>query len=702
MKEKILKILKNTKEAQDIITINDLLCLKTSKELQEVQEVLNELTKEFIVYKTKKSKYILYDNLSNIKKGIISINKQGNGFILLEDKDLYINHINLNGAIEGDLVLAETLYYNGKLEGKIIKILNRNTDNIIGTIYIDKNLKKFKMDDRKKELKIILDEKSTKDCVDGTKVVVKTTKDLGKNTYIGEVIRIIGHKNDPTIDIKSIAYKYNFYEEFDNDIIDQIEKIPNKVLEKELINRKDLTNEEIFTIDGEDTKDIDDALSLKFEDNVYELGVHIADVSYYVTKESPLDKEAYARGTSAYLADSVIPMLPHKLSNGICSLNPNEIRLTITCIMKINESGKVITYDIFPSYIKSRKQMTYKKVNDILMRNIVADDYKKYEKTLRQMNDLAKILRKEKIRRGYIDFDIDEAKLIIDETGKCAGVERRLREDGEKLIEDFMIAANETVANHIYNLDLPFIYRVHGTPKQEKIDSFINLISIMGYKLIGKFKDIKPSSMQKILEQIKDKPEFEILSNNLLRSMQKAIYSEDNIGHFGLGSTCYTHFTSPIRRYPDLTVHRILRDFIFDSKINNSTISMWEQSLPEICIQTSKREQDSIEAEREVVDMKTAEYMEDHIGEIYYGIISGITSFGFFVQLDNLIEGLVHINTIQGDYFNYIPEKMSLIGAKTNKKYTLGDKVKIKVIAASKEAKTIDFELVSDENGNKK
>lgn len=701
MKKEIINILKDQKDALDIIKINDLLNINTAEQLNKLQIELDILVKENILYKTKKDKYILYKNLPNMKVGKLQINKQGNGFLLLDKNDLYINYNNLNNATNGDLVLAETFLYNNKLEGKIVKILERDTKNLIGTIFLKNNQPIIVLDDERKKIEIILEKDSINNCVDGTKVLINTTKELGNNKYFGRVSKIIGHKDDPSVDIKTVAYKYNFFEEFTKEANNQTNNIPEEVKPQDLINRKDLTNEIIFTIDGDDTKDIDDALSFKFENEIYYLGVHIADVSNYVVKDSPLDHDAYERGTSCYLADSVIPMLPHKLSNGICSLNPDVIRLTISCVMQINAHGKVIDYDIFPSYIKSKKRMTYKKVNDILMRNIIAEDYQEYENILKSMNKLAKILRQTKINRGYIDFDIDEPKLIIDEKGKCIGVERREREDGENLIEDFMIAANETVATHISNMGLPFLYRVHGSPKSDKIDSFMQLVNLMGYQLVGKFNELKPSSMQKILAQLNDKPEFEILSSLLLRSMQKAIYSEENIGHFGLGSQCYTHFTSPIRRYPDLIVHRLLKEFIFESRINNDNISKWEAILPEIGEHTSLREQESVEAEREVNDMKMAEYMENHIGEVYNAIISGVTMFGFFVQLDNLVEGLVHINTLKGDVYHYIPELMALIGAQSKKKYRLGDKITIKVIAASKETKTIDFEIMGDNDGNK-
>ena len=432
------------------------------------------------------------------------------------------------------------------------------------------------------------------------------------------------------------------------------------------------------------------------------LGVHIADVSYYVTENSYLDKDALSRGTSSYLADSVIPMLPHKLSNGICSLNEGVVRLTQSCVMKINNEGNVVDYDIFPSFIKSRKKMTYKKVNDIIMRNIVDSSYQEFSDILKQMNELAHILRRNKVKRGYIDFDLDEAKIIVDEDKNVVGIEKRVREDAERMIEDFMIAANETVATHIYNMDLPFIYRVHDVPNADKIDKFLKLVSLLGYKVNGKVKDLTPVSMQKLLNQLKDVPQYKILSSMLLRSMRKAVYQKDNIGHFGLGSKCYTHFTSPIRRYPDLEVHRLLRKYLYENKIDNETIDYYNANLDYIAGQASEREQASVDAQREVDDMKMAEYMEKHIGEEYDGVISGVESFGLFVELDNLIEGLVHVNSLKGDYYNYVEELLCLIGQNTKKRYTLGDKVRVKVVGASKEARTIDFELVGDKNDGDK
>jgi len=376
----------------------------------------------------------------------------------------------------------------------------------------------------------------------------------------------------------------------------------------------------------------------------------------------------------------------------------------MSCVMEINYKGQVVDYDIFPSYIKSRKKMTYKKVNDVIVRGIVAPDYEPFAQDLILMNELHHILRKEKNSRGYINFDLDEAKIIQDENGKAIDVVKRIREEGEMLIEDFMIAANETVATHIFNMQLPFIYRIHDVPKQEKVDDFMTLVKILGYKLKGNINELTTRSMQNILDQLKDKKEFEILSSLLLRSMRKAEYSKENIGHFGLASKSYTHFTSPIRRFPDLVVHRLLKKYLIEQDMSMTTIQTLENNLVDIAQHSSEREVAAVDAERDVLDMKMAEYMEDHIGEEYDGIITTITNFGFFVELPNLVEGLVHVQTLKGDYFTYVPDLLSMIGKSTKKTYRIGDKVKVRCIGASKETSMVDFELVKvdEKDGNKK
>lgn len=706
MKEKILKLMKDIHEAKELMEINDLLGLTTPAEYKELQDVMNELVEEYTVFYTKKGKYILLKNCPGLKVGKLSVNKKGFGFLCLEmEDDIYIDAKNMNGAIHDDIVLVEVFIHGVRKEARVIRVVKRDIHNLVGEVlFTDNNKYYLNIDDDKRDLVIELTPESCKDVVEGHKVLVKVIKELNKRKYLGEVVRIIGHINDPGTDILAIAYKHGIYEDFGSEVEQELEAIPNEVSEKELEGRRDLTNECIFTIDGDDTKDIDDAISIKKLDNGnYELGVHIADVSNYVKPNTALGDAAYERGTSSYLADTVIPMIPHKLSNGICSLNEGVIRLTMSCVMEINEKGKVVDYDIFTSYIKSKKKMTYKKVNDVIVRGIVAPGYEEFADKLHLMNDLSKLLRKEKISRGYMDFDLDEAKIVQDETGKAIDVIKRVRENGEKLIEDFMIAANETVANHIYQMDLPFVYRVHDTPKPEKVDDFMNLVKLMGYKLVGRYNEYSPKAMQGFLDQLHDKPEFEILSSLLLRSMRKAQYSSENIGHFSLASKAYTHFTSPIRRFPDLQVHRLLKKYLVDNDMSMTTIQTLGSELVEITRHSSEREVAAVEAERDVLDMKMAEYMEDHIGEEFDGIINTITNFGFFVELPNLVEGLVHVQTLKGDYFTYVPELLAMIGKSTKKTYRLGDKIRVKCVAASKETSMIDFEIVKvdENNGNK-
>lgn len=703
MKEQIINILKDIHEAKTLIEINDMLNLHTVEEYQELSKVINDLAEEYILFKTKKDKYILMSNCPGLKVGKLAINKKGFGFLILEkEDDIYISSNNLNDAIHNDLVLVEIIKKGLKPEGRVIKIIKRELNNIVGEIIKVKNKFMIKPDDDKIDLLLYLSKETSKNCVEGHKVLVHPSKKIGNKKYIADCLKILGHKDDAGIDILSIAYKYAIEPEFSPDTIKELENIPNEVNPKELNNRKDLTNEMIFTIDGADTKDIDDAISLTYQNGIYTLGVHIADVSHYVKENTALGDDAYKRGTSSYLADTVIPMIPHKLSNGICSLNEGVIRLTMSCVMDINERGDIVKYDIFPSYIKSNKKMTYKCVNEILENNNVPEGYEPFKDTLIKMNELANILRKKKVSRGYIEFEIPEAKVIQDKDGKAIDIVKRTTGPGENLIEDFMIAANETVATHISNMDLPFIYRIHALPNAEKIEDFLNLVKIMGYTIETSINEITPKTMQRLLNELKDKPEFPILSSLLLRSMKKAEYSKTNMGHFGLASMDYTHFTSPIRRYPDLTVHRLLKTYLIDKDFSMGTINYLDSSLVAIAEHSSEREVASINAERDVNDMKMAEYMESHIGDIYTGIISSVTNFGFFVELDNLIEGLVHVNTLRGDYYNYVPELLALIGKSTKKTYRVGDTIKIKVINASKETAMIDFEIVSDKNDRSK
>ena len=704
MKEKILEILKEETKGQNINEINNKLHLRGMEEITELEDNLKELVTEGVLHMSKNREYMLMSNTKSLKVGKLRINKNGNGFVECEPEDIFVHSNDLNGAINGDFVEVEikTRLNDPEPEGYIRNVLKRDLKNVVGEMVKDKKTLAFKPDDEKLNIAVKLTKESMKGCVEGHKVIISIIKEIGNRTFLGKVEKIIGHKNDPGVDILTIAAKHSIETEFSEEVKRELKNIPDEVCENDLIGRTDLTKEMIFTIDGDDTKDIDDAISVKRDGKNYVLGVHIADVSNYVKVGSALYDSAFSRGTSSYLADTVIPMIPHQLSNGICSLNPEVIRLTLSCIMTIDNNGKVISYDIFPSYIKSRKQMTYKNVNKILDENIIPEGYGEFADTLKLMHELSKILRQEKINRGYIDFGIDEAKVIQDENGKAIDIVKRIQGTGEKLIEDFMIAANETVATHISNMDLPFIYRVHDLPNAEKIEDFSNLIKQMGYQIHTNLSKITPVTMQKLLNEFRDKDEFVILSDMLLRSMKKAIYSTNNIGHFGLASKNYTHFTSPIRRFPDLTVHRLLRTYLFEKRIDMETINFNAKYLIDVAEHSSETEVNSVEAERDVLDMKMAEYMESHIGEEYEGIISGVTNFGMFVELDNLIEGLVHISTLDG-FYTYVPEMLSLISANKKNKYRIGDKVKIIVTNANKNQGIIDFELVKGEkNGNSK
>ena len=692
MEDKILEILSRVDNALTIPELENELGLDSVDELKELLKCLHSLEEEYKVYRTKKDKYMLFNN-SNLKVGKLLATKKGYGFVDIEgDEDVFIAQDNLNGAINNDEVIVEITSKKGmKLEGRILKVIERKLQQFVGKVYFKHNKCMIDLDDKKVNIDIIVDSEKSLGAVSGHKVVVRLLNKIDNMTYKGAIVKILGHQDDPGVDILSIAAKYEIDDEFPKEVEEELKEIPDHVLPEEYEGRTDLREEVIFTIDGDDTKDIDDAISIeKLQNGNYKLGVHIADVSYYVKENHPLDEEAYKRGTSVYLANTVIPMLPHQLSNGICSLNPNVDRLAISCVMEIDPNGEVVEYDIFESVIKSNIQMTYKKVNAILEKNEVAEGYEPFVEKLHQMSELADILRKNKVNKGYIDFEIDEAKVITDENGEAIEVVLRERGTGEKLIEDFMIAANETVARHITYMEYPFIYRVHGEPNEEKINNFLNFVSLLGHH-VHKMKKITPKAMQELLIELKDVKEYSILSSLLLRSMQKAVYDRTNIGHFGLASKCYTHFTSPIRRYPDTTVHRLLRTYLFNKNINAETIKYWEQKLLPLAEHTSERERASIECEREVDDMKMAEYMEKHIDEEFTGIISGVMSFGMFIELPNKIEGLVRIDDLKADYYTYDESTFSLIGNKNKRGYRLGDEVTVIVKAASKINHTIDF-----------
>lgn len=695
MQERILEILKEEERAYSIEELEEILGIRSAEELKTLLACLRDLENSLKVYHTNKGNYMLFNN-SHLRVGRLIGNKKGFGFVDIEgDEDVFIPPTCMNGAIHGDQVIVEITSKKGlDLEGRIVKVLDRKLHQIVGEFYYKGGLGHIDPDDKKISIHIDIEQSKTMGAMNGHKVLVRLIGKDEKGNYKGEVIKILGHKNDPGVDILSIVSKYEINDVFSDEVMEAVEQLPLEVTEEEYIGRRDLRNKTIFTIDGDDAKDLDDAVSIdKLENGHYLLGVHIADVSHYVKENGEIDKEAYERGTSVYLADRVIPMLPHKLSNGICSLNGGVDRLTMSCDMEIDEKGNIVDYDIYESVINSKKRMTYRAVNDILEKNIVEPGYEPFVDDLKEMEVLAHILRKNKERRGYIDFDIDEAKIIVNDNGEAIDVKLRERGTGEKLIEDFMIAANETVATHIYYMELPFIYRIHGKPNEEKIESFSQFLKTLGISIQYNKNEITPKDMQRVLDSLKENKLFHLLSSLLLRSMQKAVYDKNNIGHFGLASKCYTHFTSPIRRYPDQTVHRLLRTYLFQKKLDPETIRYWDLKLISIAEHSSEKEKNAISCEREVDDMKKAEYMMKHIGEEYEGMITSVLNFGMFVELDNLIEGLISNDDMRGDTYYYDESTFSYVGKNSNKRYRLGDRVKVTVLNASKENKTVDFIL---------
>jgi len=697
MKERIKEILtENT--SLTIMDINDKLSLSTIEEYQRLESTLDELVSDGILYYSdRKKKYLLLEN-SHLVKGRLILNEKGFGFIEIgkDIKDVYVNEKNINGALDDDLVLFEYINKDElRPEGKIIKVIKRSYEPLVGEVLLIDGDYFVKPD--KKGSNIFIPKDKLSGAVEGHKVVVMPLKE-GKR--VGEITKIIGHKNDVGIDILSFVYEYNFRPDFPSEVMEELDTIPSFLtvedINKEIsLGRRDIRDKLIFTIDGADTKDIDDAISLyKDEEGLYHLGVHIADVSHYVKKGSLIDEEAYFRGTSVYLVDRVLPMLPHKLSNGICSLNENEDRFALSCEMTIDNKGNVVKYDIFPSIIRSTKKMTYEEVNKILEENTVSDGYKEYQDVLLLMHELSKILRKKMVSRGYIEFESNEAKIMVDENCHPTHIEARVQRSGEELIENFMIAANETVASSIYYKNLPGIYRVHDKPDEKRLGEFLKFLSLRGYVITGKNKIENPRDLQNVLKQLEETKEVRILHDMAIRSQSKAVYSDINIGHFGLGSKCYSHFTSPIRRYPDLILHRLVKDYNFN--YSDDTINNYKEYLPVASEHTSIREQEAQNCERDVDKMKKAEYMMDHIGEIYKGIISGVQEFGFFVELDNTVEGLVRVEDIKGDYYVYNKDLMALVGKRTSKRYSFGDTVTVKVISADKDRSTIDFEIYEE------
>lgn len=698
MKNQILEVLKDEHfKKRKINELADYLNQSETEDYISFIKLMNSMENEGLVIRNSSNEYYLLEQL-NYFTGVIEINKKGFAFVKVdEDREFYIHESHLKDALDQDTVLIEKIPSKGQREeGKIIRVLKRGKLRYVGEVKKGKRDYIIDVDDTKFKKPIYIDHAHMHGAVVGHKVIVeiKTFKPQIK----GNIVKIIGHRNDPGIDVLSVVHAHDAHVEFPQEVYQQIEQIPDSIDPTDIKNRVDLRNETIVTIDGDDAKDLDDAISLKKLDNGnYQLGVHIADVSYYVTEGSPLDKEAIQRGTSIYLVDRVIPMLPHKLSNGICSLNEHTDRYTISCIMEIDNQGKVVNHEILPTIIHSSHRMTYHNVNEILNCNKeIQMQYKDVVDLFFLMEELAMILRKKRDKKGAIDFDVNEAKVIVDKKGYPTDIVLRERGTSDKIIEEFMLCANETVAEHFKWLDLPFIYRVHEHPRLKKLQQFVSIVQPLGYQIKGSLEHVYPHELSSIIKASHGTAEHTVISTLLLRCMQKARYDEQCLGHFGLADEYYTHFTSPIRRYPDLLVHRLIRTYIFEHKIEE--ISHYEEIIPYLAEQSSQREREAIDIEREVDDMKMAEYMSNHIGEEYEGIISSVTHFGFFVELDNTVDGLVHISTLLDDYYQYDEKRLMLVGEMTGKTYKLSDKVKVRVVSCNKKEKTIDFELVNQKH----
>ena len=684
--------------------------LQVSKEDRgELNRILNELLAEGRLSLTKKGKFIKAKHSDKELIGTFISHPKGFGFVEIDgrDEDLYIPENFVNGAFHKDTVKVALLSgQNGRRqEAQVIEILSRGMRQIVG-IY-DKSNKNYGFvipDNTKINDDIFVPVERSKGAVSGHKVVCEIT-DYGKNNRKpeGKVTEILGHVNDPGVDIMSIVKGYELPTEFSEKIMNQVERVANEVSEADMAGRRDLRDLQMVTIDGEDAKDLDDAVSLTKDGGYYQLGVHIADVTNYVQENSALDWEARERGTSVYLVDRVIPMLPHKLSNGICSLNAGENRLALSCLMTIDAKGEVVSHEIIESVIKVDKRMTYTSVKKILedKDETEIELYQELVPMFELMQELARILREKRKKRGSIDFDFPESKIILDKQGHPIEIKPYERNVATKIIEDFMLIANETVAEHFHWLELPFLYRTHDNPDSEKISKLSTFIRNFGYSIKSKQEEIHPKELQKLLAKIEDTPEEALISRLTLRSMKQAKYTINCTGHFGLACSYYCHFTSPIRRYPDLQIHRIIKEQI-RGRLNDKRIEHYNEILPEVAKHSSEMERRADEAERETDKLKKVEFMEAHIGEIYEGVISSITTWGVYVELPNTIEGMIHVSMLPGDYFYYDEETYEMVGQATNIRYKLGQTLKVKVNATDKILRTIDFVIPQEGEDNGK
>ena len=684
MREKILEVLKVSRN-------NGLTKNEVFKKLgydnvsfEEFEEVFEDLQHTREIYQTGKDRY----TLNPFQEGEVKVTKKGAILVKTSEDTIEITEDQFN-CVTGDIVKVRITDFNLK-KGTIKEVIDRK--GIIAEVQtINKKMYAVTKDEREYEIR------TDEHIVDGLIVGIKIEKGRKDRLPIATIDKVFGHKNRPRVDEEAILYENNFEFVWEDDVKEQLKEIPTAVTESDKKGRKDLREEEIFTIDGADTKDIDDAISLKkLENGNYSLGVHIADVTNYIKEGTAIDTEAYQRGTSVYMNTVVNPMYPAELSNGICSLNPNTDRLTISCQMEIDQKGNLKDYDIFESIINSKLQMTYTNVNKILDDEEFPEEYKPFEQTLKTMYELTEILENKRKERGYQEFDVPEIKVITDDEGRPTEISKREQGKGEKLIEMFMLQANETVATHVYNMHIPFIYRVHDKPNEDKLKKVTNIIKNYGEKLDIKSNILSPKYIEDLLTSIKDSEKKEIYNTMLLRSLARATYESYNIGHFSIGidetkHEAYTHFTSPIRRYPDSTVHRLLKR-ILHGDIDSLNSDDTKNKLTAIAKHSSVQEQNSDNCERQSNKMKTAEYMEQYIGQVFEGRISSFTPNSMFVELPNLIEGRVSFSSMD-DFYHYDEELEIITGENNHKIYRLGDKVKVELVRASKAQREIDFEI---------
>jgi ribonuclease R len=693
MRESTYKPL-NTEDLVEALQVND---------IQGFVSLLREMERKGLIVFTRKNKYGLPEKMGLVA-GRFQAHTKGFGFLIPDNpalNDIFIGADNTNGAMHNDRIMVRTMkqQLGARQEGEVIRILERANRWVVGTFEDAKRYAFVRPDELRLTQDIFVSKDDFNGAQDGDKVVVEIVKwPEARRNPEGRVVEVFGKAGTPGIDVLSIIKKFRLPEEFPEKVLSLAEKIA-VIKDEDYIGRKDLRLLPMVTIDGEDAKDLDDAVSLEIMDNGHwYLGVHIADVGHYVEEGSALDKEAFARGTSVYMVDRVIPMLPKQLSNNICSLNAGVDRLAMTCFMEINEQGDVVNHEITPSVINVNERMTYGDVNKILLQNDqeLKKRYRDFVPMFKNMALLMHTLRQKRILRGAINFEFPEAKVILDEQGKPEAIVKRTSDVAEQIIEEFMIVANETVATEFYWRKAPFLYRVHEQPDPDKVEELNEFLHRFGYHIKGSLHDIHPKAYQEIIEKVEGRPEERVINTVLLRSMRHARYHPEALGHFGLASKYYSHFTSPIRRYPDLVIHRVIKEYLAKGELSKERWEKLRKRMDEYGEQSSFREKIAEDAERESLEMKKVEFMERHIGETFDGIISGVTAFGMFVELDNTVEGLVHVSTMTDDYYEFDEKMIAFIGRHTRKVYKLGDAVKIQVTRVNLEERSIDFELAGE------